>query len=342
MTSEVQAGANRSNALVSTGPRTPAGKARSAQNALRHGLRAAAPVLPGESPQEWEDHRAGVLQSLRAEGALEQCLAERVALALWRLRRAAAYEVAVTAAGLLEIPEELRQPGLMEKTDHQQLEETLKELQEKQEAVRQSEGTARLLDRLPALPDLEPVGGDDAWGAFRDLLDEMPEDAEEVDAYAAPFLNGVGVPPAEHDDPYGWRGWTVRMVKQGLDRIARSARRPPAKLLEWAARRRREKQEQGQDEVQRLTQKVKDLRRRLRDREARLRLRRLLPDGAALEKVTRYEAHLQRQMLQTLHELQRLQAARAGAAVPPPAALDVTLDTPQESIRGAGDGAGGA
>jgi hypothetical protein len=84
--------------------------------------------LPGESPQEWEEHRAGIVESLRPEGALEQCLAERVALALWRLRRAAAYEVAVTAAGLLEIPDDLRQPGFTEKTDHEQLEETLKRL----------------------------------------------------------------------------------------------------------------------------------------------------------------------------------------------------------------------
>jgi hypothetical protein len=52
----------------------------------------------------------------------------------------------------------------------------------------------------------------------------------------------------------------------------------------------------------------------------------LLPDENTLGKVTRYEAHLSRQMLQALHTLERLQAARAGQPVPPPAALDVTIE----------------
>jgi hypothetical protein len=52
----------------------------------------------------------------------------------------------------------------------------------------------------------------------------------------------------------------------------------------------------------------------------------VLPDDATLNKVTRYEAHLSRQMLQSLHTLERLQAARAGQSVPPPAALDVTVE----------------
>ena len=54
----------------------------------------------------------------------------------------------------------------------------------------------------------------------------------------------------------------------------------------------------------------------------------MLPDDTTLNKVTRYEAHLSRQMLQALHTLERLQAARAGQPVPPPAALDVTVDAP--------------
>src|SRR5205807_417954 len=42
--------ANRRNALKSTGPKTPGGKAAVRLNALRHGLRAHAVVLPGENP----------------------------------------------------------------------------------------------------------------------------------------------------------------------------------------------------------------------------------------------------------------------------------------------------
>src|SRR5713226_7544476 len=41
--------ANRLNALQSTGPETPEGKAAVKLNALRHGLRARTVVLPGEN-----------------------------------------------------------------------------------------------------------------------------------------------------------------------------------------------------------------------------------------------------------------------------------------------------
>jgi hypothetical protein len=38
---------NGNNALKATGPKTSAGKTKSSKNALKHGLLAATPVLPG-------------------------------------------------------------------------------------------------------------------------------------------------------------------------------------------------------------------------------------------------------------------------------------------------------
>ena len=54
MTTNRQRRANRKNALERPGPRTGAGKAIVRLNAVRHGLRAAAAVVPGfELPAEW-------------------------------------------------------------------------------------------------------------------------------------------------------------------------------------------------------------------------------------------------------------------------------------------------
>jgi hypothetical protein len=305
------------------------GSARSSKNALRHGLRSDVPVLPGERAEEWQEHRDGILRSLAPAGALEQALAERVALCLWRLRRAAAYETAVTRVGLEEVEDEAHARDgspLALDPDPARLEKAQEELRKKREVIEMWAGTLRLLERLPQLPDAEPVDGDDAYGAFMDLLDAGAEDTKAPDVEDKDFLAGLGVPPEELQDPYNWDGWNGGMVSRGLAQLARADGCTPARLLARATQQRREIQEGNREEARKLEREVKDLRRRLRVKEERLRQRRLLPDDKTLGTLTRYEAHLSRQMLQALHELQRLQAARTGEPVPPPAALDVTLD----------------
>lgn len=61
---------------------------------------------------------------------------------------------------------------------------------------------------------------------------------------------------------------------------------------------------------------------RKRERERR---ERALPAARDLEPLARYETTLERSLYKALHELQRLQAVRAGNAVPPPVAVDVTV-----------------
>ena len=74
------------------GPRTERGRKAVRHNAVRHGLAAASPVIPGEDPEAWERHRAGIVASLAPVGGLEAELANRVAMLLWRQRRVVAFE----------------------------------------------------------------------------------------------------------------------------------------------------------------------------------------------------------------------------------------------------------
>ena len=56
---------------------------------------------------------------------------------------------------------------------------------------------------------------------------------------------------------------------------------------------------------------------------AALQQARILPDSRELDKIMRYETHIHRQLLQTLHELEALQARRRGE-VPHLARLDIS------------------
>lgn len=90
--SDKQLAANRRNATRSTGPRTPEGKARAAQNAIQHGLCAQRITLPGEDAHEWAVFHHQFLLDLQPNDALERLMVDRIALAAWRLQRAAHYE----------------------------------------------------------------------------------------------------------------------------------------------------------------------------------------------------------------------------------------------------------
>jgi hypothetical protein len=78
-----RAEASRKNGAKSRGPRTPEGKARSAQNALKHGMRAQKHLVLSDLPLE-----PALVEELAPVGALQTVLAQRVAVAAWRLARA--------------------------------------------------------------------------------------------------------------------------------------------------------------------------------------------------------------------------------------------------------------
>jgi hypothetical protein len=70
MSTEEKLLANQQNALQSTGPRTPEGKARSSGNALRHGLTSKAVVLPGEERERdlFEALASSLFEDIKPKG----------------------------------------------------------------------------------------------------------------------------------------------------------------------------------------------------------------------------------------------------------------------------------
>ncbi len=97
MTSEGKAEANRRNALKSTGPKTPEGKAAVRLNAVRHGLLSKEVLLPGEDGEALGELGERLGAELQPVGELENLLVDRVVAAVWRLRRLGRVEAGIFA-----------------------------------------------------------------------------------------------------------------------------------------------------------------------------------------------------------------------------------------------------
>lgn len=101
MASDKQIVANRLNALTSTGPRSLAGKERSGQNAIKHGLTAHR-IIPGEDAQEHLNFRAHMMNAYKPKFRNEVELVERIAGLLWRMKRFEAFESALLRWGAFQ------------------------------------------------------------------------------------------------------------------------------------------------------------------------------------------------------------------------------------------------
>ena len=86
-TPEPRVRANRANALLSTGPRTAAGKQRSSLNATTHGLTSRSPVLATEDPAAYQLHCRQFIDEYQPATPTETQLTQELADTAWRLNR---------------------------------------------------------------------------------------------------------------------------------------------------------------------------------------------------------------------------------------------------------------
>jgi len=282
---------------IGGGPNTREGKEVARWNSTRHGIRSPAPVVPGvEEPEDWEEHRDGILEDLAPAGHLELTLAERVALLSWRLHRVTRYETETVSLSQEKVVEDLRDRRRFESGARGAVHP-----EDAMEAPKEARRTERLLKKFPDYPDDKKLSGPDAdavLGAVAERVDEEV-DLEELELPGVPEWAGI------YGDTAEWDGWSVGLVRECLTVIASAAGEDLEELMGGA-------REKARLDVISAKSTAEEVERRLRE----MRRERLLPDDKTLEKVSRYEAHLSRLMFKALHELEALQVRRSGGAAP--------------------------
>jgi len=151
--SEAQLLANRANAQLSTGAKTPEGKATSCLNAITTGLTGRTVLLHTDDALEYQRHLAAYQQELSPVGPRECDLVQSIADTVWRLRRIPGLEMAIYAYGRIQFAgqckehDEALRPGLIELQTFLTYEKQLRnlQLQEARLARRREKETAELL-----------------------------------------------------------------------------------------------------------------------------------------------------------------------------------------------------
>lgn len=184
------------------------------------------------------------------------------------------------------------------------------------ESSETDEATLNLLEALADMPDKEPIHKHHAGAALRALAEALPEHAEAIS------VPGVPDDDAEFD---AFDRWTAGLIRKAIAAYAAGANITAEDLLAACAAETAARRDAAQNRATTLGEKEQRWE-MLVEQEKRRRVL-LRPD--ALNSVTRYESYLQKSFYQTLHEIERLQAARAGRDVPLPEAIDVnvTLET---------------
>jgi hypothetical protein len=367
MTTLAKRTANQRNAQLSTGPKSDAGKAVARLNAVAHGLRAHSPVVPGEDPATWEAYRDAVVSDLRPVGVLETELADRVALLSWRLRRVIAFEVGTVARASDKAARKARGDDPLDerlgitapppatpknvqfiidrvawaenaRRSAEQLSHVLTVFREAtSETIISGADAVFLLQRLPSyLPEPD----DDELDDFDQDDDAAAQLDPMTDVHHPRFLLALDVPTDLHGEPESWCGWTVGGVRKGVERIAKSAGWTAKQLLDNAGRGATEEVEQRRAEAAELSGGLEVVRRLTEEAEDAARRRAQVP-VEVVDAVVKYEGHLQRQLTQTLHELDRRQALRSDSPPQPPVAVDVIIHAPDGAGEMLGLGAAG-
>jgi len=289
------------------GPKTAQGKAVVRWNAACHGITSPKPVVPGlETREAWESHLEGIMENLSPVGHLEVTLAERVALLSWRLHRVTRYETESITVSQEQVEEDIhRIARLLSLHENPYASTHPEDIRFEAKHYKQVHSALR---RFPSLEPDKTLKGTDAssvvWGV---LMEAKKAAKEEIDEEA---LDLPGVPEDAMIEELP--AMKVVDVRGCVEAIADHVSLDPDDLLEAATY---EAGYQARSAVHKKEEVEQEISRKVRER--------ILPDDKTLEKISRYEAHLSRQLYHALHELENLQKYRTTGEGVPLARVDV-------------------
>jgi len=291
------------------GPATQNGKEIVRWNATRHGISSPKPVVPGlEKQEDWESHLEGIMENLSPVGHLEVTLTERVALLSWRLHRVTRFETGAIAISQETIEDDIHdRDRFLSVMKHKGFESTHPEdIRFEAKYYKQVHSALR---RFPSLGADKTLKGADASSVVWSVLMEAKKTEEDIDVEALD-LPGVPEDAAIEELP----AMKAADVRGCVEAIAAHVSLDPDDLLELATY---EAGCEARHAAYRKEEVEQEIFRKVRER--------ILPDEKTLEKISRYEAHLSRQLFQCLHELENLQKHRTTGEGIPLARLDVQV-----------------
>jgi len=103
MSTHAQIQANRVNGQLSTGPKTPEGKAKSSLNAVKTGLTGRTVLLPSDDAAAYQKHVQRFFDQYKPAGDEESALTQSLADTEWRLLRIPSLEMGIYAIGRLAL-----------------------------------------------------------------------------------------------------------------------------------------------------------------------------------------------------------------------------------------------
>jgi len=297
-----------SRSVTGGGPVTQNGKAVVRWNATRHGISSPKPVVPGlEKQEDWESHLEGIMENLSPVGHLEVTLAERVALLSWRLHRVTRHETGAIAISQETIEDDIHERDrFLSALRHKGLEST-----HPVDIRFEAKYYKRVHNALRRFPShgLDKVlkGADASSVVWSVLMEAKKAKGEEID-HEELDLPGVPEDAMIEELP----AMKVADVRGCVEAIAGHVSLDPDDLLETATY---EAGYEARSAAHKKEEVEREISRKVRER--------ILPDEKTLEKISRYEAHLSRQLFHSLHELENLQKHRTTGEGVPLARMDV-------------------